>query len=97
MIALNVWKTRTRWRAIYAGIGTRFGAYSICEAVSDDGLTWHRGAPGENLSLPPSTGWESQMTEYPSVIEEDGKLRLFYCGNGYGATDIGTAVAEPLD
>ncbi|MEO6908800.1 MAG: hypothetical protein ABI210_13020 [Abditibacteriaceae bacterium] len=30
--------------------------------------------------------WESQMTTYPNVIEEDGKLRLFYCGNGYGAT-----------
>lgn len=50
-IALNVWKTKTRWRAIYAGIGTKFGAYSICEAVSDDGLVWERGAPGENLAL----------------------------------------------
>jgi predicted GH43/DUF377 family glycosyl hydrolase len=97
-IALNVWKTRTRWRAIYAGIGTKFGAYSICEAVSDDGLTWERGQPGENLALAPQgIGWESKMTEYPNVIEENGKLRLFYCGNGYGATGIGTAVAEMLD
>jgi hypothetical protein len=97
-IALNVWKTKTRWRAIYASIGTRFGAYSICEAVSDDGLVWHRGKPGENLSLPPSgNGWEGKMTEYPNVIEENGKLRLFYCGNGYGATGIGTATAEILD
>jgi hypothetical protein len=37
------------------------------------------------------------MTEYPNVIEEDGRLRLFYCGNGYGRTGIGTATAEPLD
>lgn len=97
-IALNVWKTPTRWRAIYAGIGTKFGAYSICEAVSDDGLTWHRGKPGQNLALPPSgTGWESKMTEYPHVVEEKGRLRLFYCGNGYGATGIGTALAEKLD
>ena len=97
-IALNVWKTRTRYRAIYAGIGTRFGAYSICEAVSDDGLAWERGEPGDNLSLPPTgKGWESKMTEYPNVIAENGKLRLFYCGNGYGATGIGTAVAEMLD
>lgn len=96
-IALNVWKTPKRWRAIYAGIGTRFGAYSICEAVSADGLTWERGEPGANLSLPPTgTGWESRMTEYPNVIEENGMLRLFYCGNGYGATGIGTALAEPL-
>jgi predicted GH43/DUF377 family glycosyl hydrolase len=98
VIALNTWKTRTRWRAIYAGIGTRFGAYSICEAVSEDGETWERGAPGENLSLPPSgTGWESRMTEYPNVIEENGRLRLFYCGNGYGTTGIGTATAAMLD
>jgi predicted GH43/DUF377 family glycosyl hydrolase len=97
-IALNVWPTKTRWRAIYAAIGTRFGAYSICEAVSDDGLVWHRGPSGGNLSLPPSgEGWESQMTEYPNVIEENGRLRLFYCGNGYGRTGIGTATAAPLD
>jgi len=98
-IALNVWKTKKRWRAIYAAIGTRFGAYSICEAVSNDGITWERGAPGENLSLPPTGdgGWESKMTEYPNVIEEKGYLRLFYCGNGYGATGIGTAVAEQLE
>lgn len=97
-IALNVWKTKTRWRAIYAGIGTKFGAYSICEAVSDDGLKWDRGAPGENLALPPQgKGWESKMTEYPNVIQEVDNLRLFYCGNGYGATGIGTAVAPMLD
>lgn len=97
-IALNVWQTRTRWRAIYAGIGTRFGFYSICEAVSADGLAWERGRPGENLSLAPSgDGWERQMVEYPNVIQEDGKLRLFYCGNGYGATGIGTALADMLD
>lgn len=98
-IALNVWKTPTRWRAIYAGIGSRFGAYSICEAVSDDGLNWERGLPGENLALPPTggEGWESQMTEYPHIVREGNTLRLFYCGNGYGRTGIGTAVADMLD
>jgi len=97
-IALNVWKTKTRWRAIYAGIGTKFGAYSLCEAVSEDGLAWERGAPGENLALPPQgKGWESKMTEYPNVIQEGDQLRLFYCGNGYGSTGIGTALAPMLD
>ena len=42
-IALNVWQTRTQYRAIYAGIGPQFGAYSILEAVSRDGLVWERG------------------------------------------------------
>lgn len=76
-IALNVWRTRTRWRAIFAGIGTRFGAYSICEAVSVDGLRWERGQPGDNLALAPAgNGWESRMTTYPNVVEEEGQLRL---------------------
>jgi hypothetical protein len=100
-IALNVWQEKDTYRAIYAGIGSRFGAYSICEAESRDGLNWERGEPGENLALAPSAedgngAWADQMCEYPNVIEEDGRLRLFYCGNGYGATGIGTALAEPL-
>ena len=96
-IALNPWKTADGWRALYAGIGTKFGAYAICEATSEDGLTWHRGAPGENLSLAPGkAAWENQMVEYPHVVREGAKLRLFYCGNGYGTTGIGTAVAESL-
>jgi predicted GH43/DUF377 family glycosyl hydrolase len=101
VIALNVWKVKNGYRAIYAGIGSRFGAYSICEAQSEDALQWERGAPGENLALAPHTAdgdgkWASHMTEYPNVIEENGKLRLFYCGNGYGSTGIGTALAEQL-
>ncbi len=97
-IALNIWKTSAGWRAIYAGIGTRFGAYSICEATSSDGLKWYRGKPGENLSMPPGkAAWENKMVEYPHVVRDGNKLRLFYCGNGYGTTGIGTAVADPVD
>jgi len=101
VIALNMWETQSGYRAIYAGIGSRFGAYSICEAQSADGLNWERGERDENLALPPSAEdgdgvWADQMCEYPNVIEEDGKLRLFYCGNRYGRTGIGTALAEPV-
>lgn len=97
-IALNVWPVKDGWRAIYAGIGTRFGAYSICEARSADGLVWERGMPDENLALAPGeAAWENKMVEYPHVVREGSKLRLFYCGNGYGGTGIGTALAEPLE
>lgn len=97
VIGLYTWKTQQRYRAIYAAIGTRFGMYSLCEAVSEDGLHWERGQPGENLSLAPQgTGWESQMVEYPCVVEENGRLRLFYCGNDYGQTGIGSAIADRL-
>ncbi len=97
-IALNPWHTGERWRAVYAGIGTRFWYYSICEAVSsDDGLTWHRGEPNQNLALPPGTAeWENQMTEYPNIVREGNRLRMFYCGNGYGRTGIGLAEADML-
>lgn len=97
-IALNVWKTTTGWRAIYAAIGSKFGSYSICEASSTDCLNWYRGKPGKNLSIPPGkAAWENSMVEYPHIVREGSKLRLFYCGNGYGNTGIGTALASPLD
>jgi hypothetical protein len=97
VIGLFTWKTATRYRALYSAIGTRFGMYSICEAVSADGLTWDRGNPGDNLSLAPiADGWEKEMVEYPCVVQEGNRLRLFYCGNGFGATGIGTAVADAL-
>jgi predicted GH43/DUF377 family glycosyl hydrolase len=83
------------FRMWYSAIGTRWGYYSICYAESQDGLHWRRGKEyGDNLQLTPQgSGWEKQMVEYPSVIRENGQLRLFYCGNGYGQTGIGTALS----
>ena len=85
------------FRMWYSAIGTRSGYYSICYAESDDGVHWRRGLKaGDNLQLTPTgDGWESQMVEYPSVIQEGNRLRLFYCGDGYGKTGIGTAVSKP--
>jgi len=81
---------------MYCGIGTRWGYYSMSEAVSTDGYTWDRGEGDENLALTPNPAseWESQMVEYPSIVDEGDQLRLFYCGNGYGMTGIGTATAN---
>lgn len=86
------------YRMWYSAIGTRWGFYSICYAESDDGIDWRRGTHyGDNLQLGPQHGtggnWESMMVEYPSVIEEQGRLRLFYVGNDFGRTGIGTAVS----
>jgi predicted GH43/DUF377 family glycosyl hydrolase len=84
------------FRMWYSAIGTRWGFYSICYAESDDGIFWRRGDhAGENLQLRPTgNGWEQQMVEYPTVIREGEHLRMFYCGNGYGRSGIGTAVSE---
>ena len=84
------------FRMWYSAIGSRWGFYSICYAESDDGIHWRRGSnTGDNLQLSPTgDGWEKQMVEYPSVIREGNHLRMFYCGNAYGGTGIGTAVSK---
>jgi predicted GH43/DUF377 family glycosyl hydrolase len=84
------------FRMWYSAIGTRWGYYSICYAESDDGIHWRRGKQsGDNLQLAPTgSGWEQQMVEYPTVIREGDHLRMFYCGNGYGRSGIGTAVSK---
>ena len=90
-----VWRDGELYRMLYSGIGTRWGAYSISEAYSTDGYVWERGEGEENLSLAPGEReWEAKMVEYPSVIEGPGQIRLFYCGNKYGCTGIGTATAK---
>lgn len=85
------------WRMIYCGIGTRWGFYSMSLAISDDGYHWRTGEGDANLTLTPDpdSSWETQMVEYPCVVREADRLRLFYCGNGYGRTGIGTAVSLP--
>jgi hypothetical protein len=91
-----VWRDGDLFRCLYCSIGTRWGAYSIAEAVSRDGYEWYRGGPGDdNLSIAPTGGnaWDGQMTCYPTVVREGDKMRVYFNGNGYGKSGIGTAVA----
>ena len=86
---------------VYSAIGTRWGFYSLAQAVSRDGYSWERGAPrtDEDLILAPDKtldgghGWDSQMVEYASVWRAtagaESRMGLFFAGNGYGATGIG--------
>lgn len=93
-----VWHDGDCYRMIYSAIGTRWDAYSLAQAVSADGFIWERGPGDSNLVLMPDfdnpDSWEHQMVEYPSLLIEGDHLRLFYCGNGYGRTGIGTATAK---
>jgi hypothetical protein len=87
------------YRMVYCPIGTQWGFYSLAQAVSEDGLVWHRGTGDENVVLVPDSdrdgSWERQMVEYPSVLRlNSGELLMFYCGNGYGATGVGVASAS---
>ena len=82
------------YRMLYCGIGSRWGYYSISQAVSRDGYVWQRGADDANLSLAPGDAeWERQMVEYPALLRLEDHWRLFYCGNGYGKSGIGTALS----
>jgi len=70
------------------------GAYRIGYAESDDGIAWRRddGKAGIQLGTPGS--WDSLMQAYPAVLEVDGKLMMFYNGNGFGAEGFGCAILD---
>jgi hypothetical protein len=67
--------------------------YRIRYARSLDGLTWTRrnGNAGIDVS---SSGWDSDMIEYPSVFDHAGSRYLLYAGNGYGRDGFGLAILE---
>lgn len=91
-----VWRDPDGYRMIYSAIGTRWPAYSMSQAYSRDGYEWERGHDNENLVMSPAEdgSWESQMVEYANIVPDGKEIRLYYCGNDYGATGIGTAVSD---
>ena len=76
--------------------------YSVCSYTAVEGLVmWCQRTNGYRdyvikgfpFDLQPSkTGWDSEMTAYPYLVEHEGKIFLFYNGNGFGATGIGYAI-----
>lgn len=64
------------------------GSYRIRSAHSADGVHWTRDDDGLDVS---PTGWDSEMTCYPYVVKVDGRLLMFYNGNGFGKSGIGYA------
>lgn len=79
-----------RYRMWFCSRGHR---YRIRLAESSDGLTWQRagGTAGIDVS---ADGWDSDMIEYPSVFDHNGRRYLLYAGNGYGAAGFGIAVLD---
>lgn len=64
--------------------------YSIGYATSSDGLNWDR--RDDQLGLAPSpSGWDSEMTCFASVVENQHGTFMFYNGNGFGLTGVGVA------
>jgi predicted GH43/DUF377 family glycosyl hydrolase len=67
--------------------------YRIGYAESDDGISWTRKDEEAGIDVSPR-GWDSQMIEYPCIVDDGDSRYLFYNGNGYGETGIGWAVIE---
>ena len=69
----------------------RGDTYRIGYAESQDGLQWERRDEEAGIE-PSSTGWDSEMIEYPYVFLHEGRRYMLYNGNGFGRTGIGLAV-----
>jgi len=76
------------WRMWYSYRGER---YRIGYAESQDGKHWSRRDDRAGISVS-SSGWDSDMIEYPHVFDYDGARYMLYNGNGYGLTGLGIAV-----
>jgi len=77
------------WYAYYRGSGYRIG-----HATSPDGLHWTRYDENAGISLGDG-GWDSEAISYPAVVRHDGRLFMFYNGNGFGREGFGLAIADP--
>jgi len=75
----------------YKGKDPKTAYYQIGYATSTDGINWTRKDEEVGISLSKS-GWDSDMMEYATVVQYNGKNVMFYNGNGYGSEGFGVAV-----
>jgi len=78
---------------MFYSVGTKSKRYRLGYAESNDGVNWERkdGDTGLDVS---SSGWDSEMVAYPSVVQHKQRTYLFYNGNNMGQTGFGYAVLE---
>ena len=68
-------------------------AYRIGYAYSEDLIHWRRDDAHAGIS-PSVSGWDAQMIAYPSVVEVDNQVFMFYNGNNFGTDGFGYAVYQ---
>lgn len=71
--------------------GGRGDSYRIGRAVSDDGEAWRLALESAGIDVSPG-GWDSEMIEYPFVLDHKDQRYMLYNGNGYGKTGFGLAI-----
>jgi hypothetical protein len=78
------------WFSYRSGSGE---TYRIGYAYSPDIVNWELRLDEAGIEVS-SSGWDSEMIEYPFVFDHKGQRFMFYNGNGYGQTGFGLAVGE---
>ena len=75
------------WFSYRSGSGEK---YRIGYAYSNNGKSWELRLDdaGINVSI---SGWDSEMIEYPFVLNHKNQYYMLYNGNGYGKTGFGIA------
>jgi hypothetical protein len=89
----NVLKCSNGKYLMFYGYGSESEPYKLGLAESADGHSWVRCDERLGLELS-SSGWDSEMMAYPSVIQTLSGTYLFYNGNSYGSTGFGVAVLK---
>ena len=69
------------------------GGYRIGYATSLDMNVWKREDYKAGIHVS-EYGWDSEMICYPDIVDIDGRLVMFYCGNDFGKDGFGYAVLE---
>lgn len=69
-------------------------SYRIGHAIRPAGGSWELRLQSGGLDVAPH-GWDSEMVEYPFVLDHEGARLMLYNGNGYGRSGFGLAVWEP--
>ncbi len=69
------------------------GRYKMGYAESDDLINWKRDDSKAGID-PSDSGWDSEMICYPHVVDINGQITMFYCGNGFGRGGMGYAILE---
>ena len=76
------------WLSYRSGSGEK---YRIGYAYSQNGRAWELRLKEAGIDVS-SSGWDSEMIEYPFVFDHKGQRLMLYNGNGYGETGFGMAV-----
>jgi hypothetical protein len=86
----SVIREKDTWKMWYSYRGQ---TYRIGYAESLDGRKWKRfdNLSGIDVS---AAGWDSEMIEYPFVLDHNGQRYMFYNGNGYGKSGFGLAALK---